>query len=425
MFLQSLLFILLTSTIFPQPSWYKLKTPTDQNLRKVFYLDSLHCWVAGDSGVIMFSSDKGKSWELQESYSDNYIEDIFFLNDTVGWALTWLTNGISIQSKILSTIDGGKNWNSRNHRNQNVILSTVYFLDSLTGFIGGAPFEFIMTTDGGSEWLPVEIDTGSFAYYPVYDIKFYDSQYGFAVGGLHDMAGAVWKTIDGGYSWSATGVAPEQLFDFEFLDSANVIMLTGEIECLYPIGMIRTSDAGINWSYDELEYCGNVNGMDFRTANELWAGMANQPQLLMTTDFGDTWQVFNTPDSLFTYDIDFADSLHGIAVSQNGYIFIYKPEPTSVDDNANEVLKNFCLFQNYPNPFNPSTKIKYQIPSSSKVILKVYDVLGNEIATLVDEFRNAGRYEVTFDATNLSSGIYFYRLQAGNFIETKKMLLLR
>ena len=85
----------------------------------------------------------------------------------------------------------------------------------------------------------------------------------------------------------------------------------------------------------------------------------------------------------------------------------------------------FELTQNYPNPFNPSTKISWQSPISSHQTLKIYDMLGNEVVTLVDEFREAGRYETTFDASTLSSGIYFYRLQAESFVETKKILLLK
>ncbi len=88
--------------------------------------------------------------------------------------------------------------------------------------------------------------------------------------------------------------------------------------------------------------------------------------------------------------------------------------------------------QNYPNPFNPSTKIRYTVPSvtlsgveGSFVTLKVYDILGTEIATIVNEEKPAGSYEVNFNAAGLSSGIYFYTLQAGNYVETKKMILLK
>jgi len=99
---------------------------------------------------------------------------------------------------------------------------------------------------------------------------------------------------------------------------------------------------------------------------------------------------------------------------------------TSVDGDNSEIPKNFRLEQNYPNPFNPTTTIKYQIPELSFVKLKVFDVLGNEVASLVNEELNAGTYEVIFDAVELSSGFYFYQLQAGGgFTETNKMLLLR
>ncbi len=89
--------------------------------------------------------------------------------------------------------------------------------------------------------------------------------------------------------------------------------------------------------------------------------------------------------------------------------------------------KVFALDQNYPNPFNPSTKISWQSPVSSHQTLKIYDVLGKEIATLVDEYKEAGTYNVEFTINNLqlSSGIYFYKLQAGSFIETKKMILMK
>ncbi len=85
----------------------------------------------------------------------------------------------------------------------------------------------------------------------------------------------------------------------------------------------------------------------------------------------------------------------------------------------------FNLYQNYPNPFNPSTKISWQSSVSSHQTLKVYDVLGNEVATIIDEYRNAGSYEINFNAGSLSSGIYFYKLTVGSFVETKKMILLQ
>lgn len=99
---------------------------------------------------------------------------------------------------------------------------------------------------------------------------------------------------------------------------------------------------------------------------------------------------------------------------------------TGIESEGNKIIpKEFYLFQNYPNPFNPSTKIRWESPQGGLQILKVYDILGNEVATLVNEEKPAGSYEIQFDAVSLSSGVYFYKLNAGSFVSTKKMILLR
>jgi len=97
----------------------------------------------------------------------------------------------------------------------------------------------------------------------------------------------------------------------------------------------------------------------------------------------------------------------------------------SVPNNGISLPTKFSLSQNYPNPFNPSTKIKYSIPHSSKVVIKLFDILGNEIETLVNEEKPAGEYRFQLNAASLSSGVYFYRIQAGSFVETRKMVLMK
>ena len=97
----------------------------------------------------------------------------------------------------------------------------------------------------------------------------------------------------------------------------------------------------------------------------------------------------------------------------------------SEEEKFDELPTDYSLINNFPNPFNPSTKIRYSIPQSSKVVIKVFDILGNEIETLIDEQKPIGTYELTWYAENLPSGIYFYRLQAGTFVETKKMILMK
>jgi hypothetical protein len=121
-----------------------------------------------------------------------------------------------------------------------------------------------------------------------------------------------------------------------------------------------------------------------------------------------------------TTNIFYQDTLCGAIINGISYGIIVSKE--------NEVTGNpteYSLSQNYPNPFNPSTKISWQVPVGSHQTLKIYDVLGNEVATLVDEYKPAGSYEVEWDASGFPSGVYFYQLKAGSFVETKKMILLR
>jgi hypothetical protein len=120
-----------------------------------------------------------------------------------------------------------------------------------------------------------------------------------------------------------------------------------------------------------------------------------------------------------------------IEINVNGSITIDKQvdynieTPTDVNDEPKQIVSGFELLQNYPNPFNPSTKISWQSSVGSHQTLKIYNILGTEVATLVDEYKPAGSYEVDFDASNLSSGVYLYKLQSGDFVQTRKMTLVK
>ena len=99
---------------------------------------------------------------------------------------------------------------------------------------------------------------------------------------------------------------------------------------------------------------------------------------------------------------------------------------TGIEDSQNKnIPEKFTLYQNYPNPFNPATTIKYSIPKASFVTLKVYDILGREINTLVNKEQKVGVYKIQFNSNKLSSGVYFYKITAGNFVNTKKFIILK
>jgi aminopeptidase N len=211
---------------------------------------------------------------------------------------------------------------------------------------------------------------------------------------------------------------------------------------------------------DFISKVNEVTGEDYSWFFDQWVYGPNHPQYENLYEISFTspgWEVDFTANQIQTnagffkmpieLKIEFSDGSDTLLTAMNdvnnqSFTFNFTKEPVSLlfDPNNNIVLKwasiidveeisnvitDFYLEQNYPNPFNPSTTIKYQISEISFVTLKVYDVLGNEIGTIVNEEKPIGRYKIEFNATTLPSGIYFYRLQAGNFIETKKMILLR
>ena len=431
-----LMMVLFKIDLAGQSNWELIKSSVDVDLRKVVYLDSLHLWAVGDSGTIIFSSNQGISWQTQSSNLQNGIEDLFFLNEDFGWALSWTSDGVNYQSQILSTTNGGITWQTKDYRIPNVLLKTIFFFDSFYGWVGGDPFEFAHTDNGGLSWTSVNMDTSAQAFFPVSQIRFSSRQFGFAVGGAIDFAGVAWSTNDSGETWKGYLVAPDIFGDFIFLDSLNILSLSADIEGIYPIGILKYNLQNNVWDYVETSLYGRVTAIVERTDSEFWATIDNDFNFLLSKDKGVSWELIPTPDSMFVLDIAFADSSKGFAVGANGYVFKYIPkDPSSIDGDDKVFLPGkIILEQNYPNPFNPSTKIKFTIAPPNlpkgedliKVALNVYDVLGNEVTELLNEYKSAGNYEVEFTANErLPSGVFFYRLTAGNYSITKKMLLLR
>ena len=169
--------------------------------------------------------------------------------------------------------------------------------------------------------------------------------------------------------------------------------------------------------------------------------LADGNKILESTDYGNTFNVYKTLDSSIVgiykkpaSDILYAATKYDIYEITPASIQSIKHLVVNVDNQKSNIPSEYILYQNYPNPFNPSTTIKYQIPKPGLVQLKVYDILGREVATLLNEYQTAGEHSVFFTTDNkqqttnhkqLSSGIYFYQLKSGSFVSTKKLLLLK
>ena len=217
---------------------------------------------------------------------------------------------------------------------------------------------------------------------------------------------------------------PYNLADISTGNSTNYDVVSNVISD--PVELVLTDGSGNRLGYT------NTTGAITEIQNSFWTGntegmgyvfgSVQEPLNLQLTGLGEEYYVM----------VSVEDSGRGGGVVLEGFLapgevinYQITLDPVSVEHIKSLTPEYFELAQNYPNPFNPATKISWQSPVGSHQTLKVYDVLGNEVVTLVNEYKEAGRYEITFNASNLSSGIYFYRLQAGSFVKTRKMILLK
>jgi hypothetical protein len=228
--------------------------------------------------------------------------------------------------------------------------------------------------------------------------------------------GYVWYATDTVNTWTGVQLAP--LLGDAFI-IYSVVSFNGVLYAGSTYGIHRSTDGGLTWNY-----CGSgiPNNRRIRlipVGNTLYATVSSADTRWYKSVSGESWEFIES--TFYTY----AEAVI------NGKFFVGRVDglwrrdiPTSVSQPSN-VPFQFALEQNYPNPFNPTTTINYQLLQDGLVVLKVYDILGREVVTLFNKLEEAGFHSTQFDANGLTSGIYFYRLQAGQFTEMKKLILLR
>jgi photosystem II stability/assembly factor-like uncharacterized protein len=435
----------------------KYEDPNGAYLLSSFIINENNIITVGANGIIIKSTDAGEEWSTLSSgvFPNNYYS-IYFINSKLGWIAGSRYAGTNA---LFKTTDGGENWIGVN---VGVGLKSVFFIDSLSGCAAGNG-KIIKSTDGGESW-DIKF-ASSEPYLRLEDIYFLTPEIGWCAGrDMYSTHGYIYKTSDGGESWSIFGsVANTYLNEIEFVDELNgfIVCSNGKI--------VRTTNGGTNWF---LQVSGTDEALRSITFVDSITGYiaGHKNTILKTTDKGDSWlQQYVEPVHVNDdfYSISFGDSIYGWVSGNSGALYkttdggsnwywqknitgkhlwsiffidastgwasgdkgtILKTTQgniVSIEERSNQVSSEFLISQNYPNPFNPTTTISYSIPELSFVTVKAYDVLGSEITTLVNEEKAIGSYEVVFDAIDLPSGIYFYRLQAGSFVETKKMVHLR
>ena len=396
-----------------QTSWTQQVSNTDSTLWDVCFANDAVGYACGNYGIILKTTNGGKSWVSQNSGTTSQLGSIHFLDAENGYISGFLDSSV-----VLKTTNGGNTWNIvLNIPNKHA--GGLWFVNPDTGIVGLGTTAYtnskiLKTRNGGTTWDTV-YSTGWISYF-----YFPDSKDGYATGSL----GTILRTSNGGDTWDSVNVGGSPwMSGVYFSDKSNGFVGGGN----YQSGsgeLFKTTDGGNTWQGILTSGAiAKIFFMDTSTGYAINADFSGAGTLLMTTDGGGHWNPESTPRNgirgiFLTHDGT------GYAVGDSGLI-LSTLGPTKVDDRGNIAPAQFTLEQNYPNPFNPSTVISYQLSVVSNVTLKVYDVLGREVETLINQRQAAGSYSVTFNAAGLPSGVYFYRLQTGTYTATKKLMLLK
>jgi photosystem II stability/assembly factor-like uncharacterized protein len=352
-------------------SWFEQQKELPLALTSICFTDAKNGWAVGENGKIIHTTDGGESWFLQNSGTRYNLNSVCFINSKIGWA-------VGIFGRILHTTDGGDHWQKQYSGNSINFINSVYFLDSQTGWIVGEGGVIFKTTDGGSTWkqqyIPLSNDLNS--------VCFKDGNHGWIVG----QNAVILGTIDGGSNWN-----------------------------------VQNSPVSGNSQGDTDLY--SVYFTDIETG---WA-VGRDGIILSTLDGGAKWEQENIGATNNLYSVFFLPENTGWAVGTFGTILKYESILSS--NQSKYPLPNLSgtinLEQNYPNPFNPTTEILFTLPKASDITLMLYDVLGREVAVLAQGRRNSGVHRISFNAEGLPGGVYLYKLKADNFVDVKKMVLMK
>lgn len=319
-------------------------------------------WVVGDLGVLLYSSNAGNTWQQQTTNTFNTLFSVTFIDDDNGWA-------VGFGGVIIHTTNGGTSW----MKQQSTVSNSLYgvqFTSVEEGWISGENGLLLHSTNGGGSWSTVSSGITN----SLFTIYFGSKAVGFAVG----SKGAMLRTTDAGASW----------INVQTGTTKNIYSIAGNNKIFWAVGdsgcVLYSQDMGEQWN---LEFASSgYEYLDVITHND---------SLVMLCGVNST---------ILSYDMNLA-----LTVKSSGEM----------------MPGDFTLSQNYPNPFNPSTTIEFTMPYSTTVSLVIYDVMGRQVAVLVNDRRDAGANSVRWDASSCAAGIYFARLRSGENTICKKMILMK
>jgi photosystem II stability/assembly factor-like uncharacterized protein len=445
-YLSILLFLIgFNFTDSPLPfGWYQQFMPNlnGRNISDVFFLDSLNGWAItpyvaqNDTFYVLRTTNAGDNWSFQYALTGQFVGNnkIYFMNQNTGYTCgtSSYTNSIS---SLRKTTNGGFNWFNITAPDPFFSVDDIDVLNEDTFWIAvssSASGGVYLTTNGGQNWTR-QIDLGASNPDKIY---MFNRNIGFISKSAYNTA--FYNTLNGGLTWNLI-TNNDSFYDMYFIDSLTGWKARGFMK--------KTTDGGLNWVTQILPSGGQIlitSMLKFSNVNKdtIWgvggdlflSGNRYRGIIYKTINGGTNWG-FQIPDTSIDFDIYYYSKFTN---KLNGWAYILNAEGvhtltggdtitySSIRRITSKVPDDFVLEQNYPNPFNISTKFKVQISKPANIRVAVFDVTGRLTAAIFNQRLNAGAYEVSFDGSKYSSGVYFYSLFVdGNLISTRKMLLLK
>ena len=396
------------------PTWTSRSSGSLRTLRAVAYSSPETAVAVGDTGTILRSTDGGKTWGTVTSPAVDDLHGVAFHGQT----------GIIVgfSGAVLRSTNGGADW-VKLTRPTTKFLFAVGMSQEATVAVGEEG-TLLHSTDDGASWTP---STAGVANVFMSVALWADT----VIAGAY--AGAIANSLSGGSTWGAQvmGSPPNNAPAFYGVSFATsrIAIMAGALPG--PSGgalILRTDNMGFTWIRQNNPPVSTLRSVVFLGPNAGYI-VGDGGAILASADTGDTWTEQQSGVTSALNGVAFSDSEHGLAVGDSGVILQAAPAGvTAVGGTPGRAQlpgDDYRISQNYPNPFNPSTRIQFHVPESTEVTLNVFDVTGKLVSTLVSGLQQPGSHEVTFDASSLASGSYFYRMMAAGRVATGRMLLLK
>lgn len=417
-------------------NWILSSRNTAARFYDIKFTDSYTGFVLTDTGKILKTSNSGLNWTLIYDNNSYYLNNIYFANSLTGCA-TCRPTYVYPRGYILRTTNGGVNWQKVTVSNSKYIYS-LGFSNSQNGYAGSDSNQFFRTTDAGATWSPAFLSAS--VQCRIDGINFVNAATGWLLGYYYYYSGyseseknIIWKTTNSGNNWSI--VFDSSLTNGKYITNLNFINSgTGYRTTNNAYNTVyKTTNGGSNWtalSVPDVPYPYTINFVDQNTgwvAGKTYDTYHDYGIVIKTTNGGISWfkqfyEYGKIVRSFFPFNSNsawFCGDLSSIYKTTDGGGNI------GILPVNNEIPRSYSLYQNYPNPFNNCTLIRFNVPASGNVRITIYDILGKEVLTLLNEKLSPGIYEKSWDAVDTPSGIYFYSISAANYSETRKMVLVK